>query len=140
MSRRLILPANLRSTIEGEARHVFPRECCGLIEGTREFETIIAAAVHRTRNIAHNKDRFEIDPAEHFKALHAARAHGRDIVGCYHSHPSGTTEPSVHDRESAFEEGFLWLIAAVHAETVELKAHLFEDGKFIAVAIASKAD
>jgi len=113
VTARLDLPANLRAELESEARKAFPRECCGLIEGVRDGDTARALALHPTRNLAEEPDRFEIDPAAQFALMRRARAAGHAIIGCYHSHPNGVAEPSARDRESAGEEGFVWVIAGV---------------------------
>ena len=109
----LILPRALRGRIEEEARRAFPRECCGLIEGRLHDGVAEAIAIRSARNIASRGDRFEIDPEDHFAALKAARASGRALIGCYHSHPNGLPCPSATDREGAGEEDFIWLIAAL---------------------------
>ena len=73
-----------------EARAAFPRECCGLIEGTREAGRVLGAvALHPTANLSAPPDGFEIDPAAHLRLSPVVRAAGREIVGCYHSHPRG---------------------------------------------------
>jgi proteasome lid subunit RPN8/RPN11 len=110
---RLVLPPELRAQIERHARLSFPRECCGLIEGTRNGVIACASALHPARNIAAGNDRFEIHPEDHFAALKVARSRKLAIIGCYHSHPGGTTQPSGADRAGGGEEDFLWLIAAL---------------------------
>lgn len=112
MISSLALGADLRAQIAREAKAAFPRECCGLIEGAREGNRIVATALHPTRNIAADADRFEIDPATHIALLKKLRGSARKIVGCYHSHPEGRAEPSARDAEAAAEEGFVWLIQA----------------------------
>jgi len=137
MIAALAIPAALKKRIEDEARKAFPAECCGLIEGTRDFDTLHALAVHPTRNLATTPDRFEIDPAEHIRLLRAAREKDRAIIGCYHSHPNGKAEPSAADRASASDEDFLWLIAAVNAEGKPgLSAFVYAGGAFAAVRLA----
>jgi proteasome lid subunit RPN8/RPN11 len=101
----------LRTQILAEARAAAPRECCGLVLGRRRHDTAVAAALHPARNLAADADRFLIDPADHFAAMHAAREAGVSVIGCYHSHPGGTARPSARDQEGAGEENFLWLIA-----------------------------
>jgi proteasome lid subunit RPN8/RPN11 len=113
----LILPGNLRTRIEDEARAFFPRECCGLIEGIGDDGVVEAVALHPARNLATRADRFEIHPADHFAALKSARNNRRRLVGCYHSHPGGRPWPSDTDRQGAGEDGFLWLIAALDDPT-----------------------
>ncbi len=113
MIAALSISRALREKIAEDARKAFPSECCGLIEGAREFETARAIAIHPTRNTADTPDRFQIDPAEHIRLLRKARAAGHDIVGCYHSHPNGKGELSAADRENASEDDFVWVIAAI---------------------------
>lgn len=118
----LLFPAAHRAQIEREASIAFPRECCGLLEGGRNGDAIRVDALHSARNLSTDSDRFEIDPADHFAAIRAARANGREIVGCYHSHPNGKAEPSDRDADGAWDEGFIWLIAAVTQNALALSA------------------
>ncbi len=135
---RLVLPSALAAQIEGEAQAAFPRECCGLIEGVRAGDDVEAVALHPAANLSAEADRFEIDPAAQFAALRTARANGREIIGCYHSHPGGAAEPSPRDLAGAGEEGFLWLIAALSEASapVHFAAFAFAAGRFEPVAIA----
>ncbi|HEY4944336.1 MAG TPA: M67 family metallopeptidase [Rhizomicrobium sp.] len=136
----LILPRDARARIEAAARTAWPRECCGLIEGMRVGGTIVVTAAHPARNVAEGPDVFEIDPAEHIRLLRALRDTGRQIVGCFHSHPNGVAEPSACDRQSAGETGFVWLIAALTAsDTAAIKAFVFDGNAFLPVAITQTA-
>jgi proteasome lid subunit RPN8/RPN11 len=117
----LTLSAAHRVQIEREASNAFPRECCGLMEGARDGDVIRVTALHPARNLSVDGDRFEIDPADHFAAIRAARANGQGIVGCYHSHPNGKAEPSTRDAEGARDESFVWLIAAVSGSTISMR-------------------
>jgi proteasome lid subunit RPN8/RPN11 len=135
---RLRLPRNLREQIHAEARAALPRECCGLIEGVRHGESIVATVIHPTRNISDETDRFEIDPAEQFAILRSARANGTEIVGCYHSHPNGQTTPSACDFINVGEDGFVWLILALSERAhVELGAFIVSTGKLVPIACES---
>jgi proteasome lid subunit RPN8/RPN11 len=133
----LVLPAPLRRQILDEARAALPRECCGLIEGVRDGAEIRVTAIHQAPNLADEPDRFELDPAKHIALLRELRGSGRQIVGCYHSHPEGRAEPSPRDRAGAFEDGFLWLIAAVDgAGHCDVRAFLTKHGNFRRLEIA----
>lgn len=117
----LLLSAAQHAQIEREAREAFPKECCGLLEGARNGAALCITALHPAHNLSTDSDRFEIDPADHFAAIRAARANGHEIVGCYHSHPNGKAEPSARDAEGAWDEGFVWLIAALSGGTVSMR-------------------
>jgi proteasome lid subunit RPN8/RPN11 len=135
----LILGGRLRAQIETQARAAYPRECCGLVEGIRRRDFIEASTIHATGNVAAEADRFEIDPAEHIRLLRAARASGREIIGCYHSHPNGRSDLSARDREHADEDGFVWLIVSLSVQDVEvlLRAFIVANGNFEPLSIAS---
>lgn len=124
---RVALPDGLRAQILREARDIHPHECCGLIEGACEAQTFRIAALHPARNLAELPHRFEIDPQDQFAAAKAARAQGRAIIGCYHSHPNGRAQPSAIDQAGAGEENFLWLIAS----NEDLNAFVYLRGAFV---------
>jgi proteasome lid subunit RPN8/RPN11 len=108
----------LRAKLCNEARAAFPRECCGLIEGTLHESVARVSELHPTQNLATRTDRFEIDPARHIALLRQLRAADRSIIGCYHSHSNGRPEPSELDRDSAAESNFVWLIVALENSAV----------------------
>ncbi|KPL69595.1 peptidase [Erythrobacter sp. SG61-1L] len=92
-----------------EAARAVPEEACGLLLGAGGRITEARAAT----NVALDKARhFEIDPAALIDAHRAERGGGPELVGYYHSHPSGLPEPSVTDREQAAGDGKVWAIAA----------------------------
>jgi proteasome lid subunit RPN8/RPN11 len=123
---RVTLPARLAADIHAAACDAFPDECCGLLEGARDSESFHITALHPACNLAASPDRFEINPADHFAALKAARAAGHAIIGCYHSHPNGKALPSAADLAGAGEDNFLWLIAS----NEDLAAFVYLRGRF----------
>ncbi|HEX2593807.1 MAG TPA: M67 family metallopeptidase [Rhizomicrobium sp.] len=136
MLKTVVIAPHLRRQIEDEARKALPGECCGLLQGVRSFDDVIVEVVHPARNLAEANDRFEIDPAEHFRLLRQARVTGQEIVGCYHSHPNGCPAPSDTDGEYALEHDFVWLIAAVTPDACDLAAFTPENGAFRGLRLA----
>jgi desampylase len=121
--RTLVISGGLCERLAAEARAAFPNECCGLIEGVSTPEGWHATAVHKSKNLAADRARgFLIDPQVHFALLRALRGTSRAIIGCYHSHPNGRSEPSARDRHEAVDDGFIWLVAAGDA----LSAYVFD--------------
>jgi desampylase len=113
----LILPAALRAQLAAEARAAFPEECCGLVEAKRDGDDLHVVALHPSPNLSSvPQSGFEIDPALHLKLQRALRGTGREVAGCYHSHPDGRALPSARDRANGCAEGFTWLIAGVTGE------------------------
>jgi desampylase len=90
------------------------REVCGLLFG--DADRIVSA--EWTPNVAEDPGRaFEIEPAALFMAIRLERQGGPRLIGHYHSHPNGKSEPSPRDLAAA-EPGRLWLIIA--GETARL--------------------
>lgn len=121
------LPSALKDAILAQAAAAHPKECCGLLEGTRDGAVFAITALHPARNLSPHADRFEIDPADHIAAQKAARANGHAVIGCYHSHPGGAAQPSAIDLAGAGQQDFLWLIAGKDG----LNAFVYRDGAFL---------
>jgi proteasome lid subunit RPN8/RPN11 len=77
-------------------RHVTeqaPLEACGLLVGNGES----VEAVLMMRNAAHSSVRFRMDPQEQWQSFEWIEEQGLDLVGIFHSHPSGPETASVTD-------------------------------------------
>ena len=94
--------------ISSEAERAFPEEACGLLLGRdgRIEQVAPARNVHSTA-----RSHFEIDPQALIDAHRAARKGGAQVLGYYHSHPSGPAEPSATDRQMAVGDSRIWAIA-----------------------------
>ncbi len=86
-------------------------EICGLLLGG---EGRIVEARPASNVADAPSTRFELDPAVLISAHKAAREGGAQVIGHYHSHPGGSTNPSVCDAAMAADDGVLWLICAPH--------------------------
>lgn len=81
-------------------------EICGLLLG----DPALAIAC---RNVHPDPSRFfEIDPAALLRAHRRSRLGHGEVVGFYHSHPSGWAYPSEGDAAGAEPDGAIWLIVA----------------------------
>lgn len=78
---------------------------------------------------------FEIDPQFLFDHVRSNRESNMRIVGHYHSHPNGRTEPSAEDLAMAHDPEAVWVIAAVDGGKVFLRAFVPMDGGFREIPI-----
>ena len=87
-----------------------PLEACGLLLGTRGRIT----EIRETRNIHPTPaSHFEIDPQALIDAHRAARSGAvAQVLGYFHSHPTGDPAPSATDRAMAAHDGRVWAIIA----------------------------
>ena len=97
------------ATIVAQASAALPREACGLLLGAGDVVDSVAACanVHPMP-----ETQFEIDPQALIDAHRAARAGGPQVLGYWHSHPSGPPAPSATDRSHATGDGRVWAIVA----------------------------
>jgi proteasome lid subunit RPN8/RPN11 len=103
-----------------------PNECCGLLIGSAE----IVEDVSRARNTKRSRTRFQVEPADHFAAIRRARAGGHEIVGAYHSHPSGPSGPSDTDRARLTDPSMFHVIVSLAHGTRTVRAFRLNDGNF----------
>lgn len=130
-STPVTLSASAAADIRAEVQRSGNSEACGLLFGT---EGHIAEATVARNVAAEPWHRFEIDPAHLFDAHRRSRAGPDRLIGCWHSHPNGQGEPSVHDRAGVADEGWLWLIvAAGHIRAWRPTPHGFAE---IALSVA----
>jgi proteasome lid subunit RPN8/RPN11 len=84
-------------------RHVSaqaPLEACGLLAGKQNS----VESVLRVRNAEQSPVRFRMDAQEQYHAFEWIDAQGLDLVGIFHSHPSGPETASPTDiSEAAYE-------------------------------------
>lgn len=103
-----------------------PNECCGLLIGTAD----IVEDAARARNTRRSRTKFQVEPADHFTAIRKARAAGFEIIGAYHSHPSGPSGPSDTDRARLTDPSMFHVIVSLAHGTRTVRAFRLTDGNF----------
>jgi len=71
------------------AERVYPNECCGAMLGHKQGEKKIVMEAIPLENAfgGTQRERYEIRPEDLLAADRAAREHGLDLIGIFHSHP-----------------------------------------------------
>ncbi|TRD10808.1 M67 family metallopeptidase [Erythrobacter insulae] len=86
-----------------------PEEACAILLGQGNC----ISALLETRNVHPDpRTHFEIDPHALIRAFKAERSGGLQVIGYFHSHPSGDPSPSATDRAMAAHDGKVWAIFA----------------------------
>ena len=107
-----------------------PLEACGLLAG--KYDTV--EAVLRVRNAEQSPVRFRMDTQEQYNAFEWIEAEGLDLVGIYHSHPSGPEIASATDiAEAAYE--VIHVIWSCEEEHWSARAFWIEAGEVTEVII-----
>ena len=115
--------------LEHVTRHV-PLEACGLLAGNNDrVEKVIFV-----RNQAQSPERFVMDPYEQLKAFDWLEANSLDLLGIFHSHPTGPETASPTDiAEAAYE--VVYLIWSRNEEIWKLRGFWIENGRAIEVSL-----
>ena len=87
-------------TMQDHVTEQAPLEACGLLVGKKDS----VESVLKVRNAAQSPVRFRMDPQEQYDALMWIEDNELDLIGIYHSHPSGPETVSATDiAEAAYE-------------------------------------
>ncbi|MEZ5332259.1 MAG: M67 family metallopeptidase [Thermoanaerobaculia bacterium] len=100
------MPRRVRRRLEHEVLSVPGEEVCGVVLGRRGRDGARRVALARpVRNAAQDRRRaYVLAPDELVEAMRSARESGLELLGYYHSHPTGSAEPSASDREHAWPD------------------------------------
>jgi [CysO sulfur-carrier protein]-S-L-cysteine hydrolase len=92
------------------ARTELPNECCGLLAGKRDGETLRVEAWHALVNEAASPVEYRSEPRSMFNAIKEMRKQQHDIVAIYHSHPTSEPIPSRTDLERFYSSDVVHFI------------------------------
>jgi proteasome lid subunit RPN8/RPN11 len=83
------IAAKAWQTMVLHAERTYPSECCGVMLGhTQGANKFVTEATPLENSFAGAQgDRYELHPEHLLAAEKAARAHGLDLIGIFHSHP-----------------------------------------------------
>lgn len=112
-TRVLLTEAVVRS-IEQHAVRELPNECCGFLLGRWQDGSVRVSSARAAHNVERRspQTRYAIDPDDVLRALRTAEGEGIEVVGFYHSHPTGAISASEVDRERAWSK-HVYLIVPV---------------------------
>jgi proteasome lid subunit RPN8/RPN11 len=108
-------------------------ECCGLLAGREGTITCSFEAVNAASDPTKS---YEIAPAEIFKIIRELRTSGLELLGIYHSHPTGENRPSARDIELAYyPQTPYFIISALSEAKTPIRAFLIRDGHVTEIEI-----
>jgi proteasome lid subunit RPN8/RPN11 len=132
------LADGVRAAIVAHARREAPRECCGLLVGCG----LLVDACEPVPNVSPTPfTRYAIDPATHIATRRRLRGTGREVIGCYHSHPAAPAIPSETDLADAYYPEFVWIIVSLaNAVRPDLAAFRLTHGQYTPLHVAIEPD
>jgi proteasome lid subunit RPN8/RPN11 len=110
------------------------KEVCGLLGGRANRVHLVLPV----ENGLHSAERYRMEPEAQWKAMRAIEDAGLELIGIYHSHPTGTPEPSATDVAEAAYPGVVNVIWAPGSAGWVARAFLIEGGGWREIAIAGR--
>ncbi len=105
------VPRDVHHKILDHAREGYPHEVCGMLAGKLGDEVEVVRSFPITNVHGNPRTEYELDPQEHLETmLHIEDELALDIVGYYHSHPTGAAELSSTDRAKATMPGAVYYL------------------------------
>ena len=126
-----MLAPGILDEVTGDAKRSYPREGCGLLVGRQ-----VATRFIPMKNVAPDASRYEMDPQQLIVTLRELRGTGEDLVGIYHSHPHGPSEPSTTDIELAlYPEAAHLIISLADPERPRAEAFRIIAGEVLPIEV-----
>ena len=121
---RLVFNQQIFDIMQAHVESCLPLEACGLLAGKGE----IVQQVLTVANQAKSPVRFRMDPFEQVQALERIESSGLDLLGIFHSHPSGPETASPTDiAEAAY--AVVHVIWSRQTGTWNARGFWFESGQ-----------
>jgi proteasome lid subunit RPN8/RPN11 len=131
MSDGLILPEDLYYQMQAHVAACLPEEGCGLLAG----EDGKAQKVIPIENQFHSPTRFRMEAKALLLALQEMETSRIDMVGIFHSHPSGPSHPSPTDlAENGYPDAYHLIWFQSGAQWV-LRVFRMDNEKYIETTI-----
>lgn len=101
------MPLQYWRAMKDEAAANFPEEACGLVAGIRDE----VSGIFPIENILHSPVQYKMNPNEQIRTMLQLEKMGSELLGIYHSHPTGPPLPSNTDiLEASYPDAiyFIW--------------------------------
>jgi proteasome lid subunit RPN8/RPN11 len=141
---RLWISHELAERIRRHGAETFPHECCGALLGRdpEAVEQSVSAPENAqaprevlglfplvNRRDDSPRNRFAVTADDVRDAEKAARDHGLDVVGWYHSHPDHPARPSQFDREHAWPWYSYMIVSVMSGAPAEMRSWRLNDDR-----------
>ena len=130
MKQGLILSKRHWQEMFDHVQRQLPLEACGLLAGTQDRVTNVIPV----KNQAQSPERFVMEPYEQLKAFDWIESNGLELLGIFHSHPTGPATASETDiAEAAYN--VMHLIWSGEQSHWQLRGFYIENGHLIEAAL-----
>ena len=133
MLEKLIIPPGLTEIIRGHVQRWIPEEACGILGGSGN----LVKCVLPVTNELHSPVKFRMAPEEQFKAFMWLEENVLDMLGYYHSHPSGPAYLSETDLLQFSYPGVALVLLSLEKSTWQIKGFIIRENTIKEINIES---
>jgi [CysO sulfur-carrier protein]-S-L-cysteine hydrolase len=123
MPEKLIFTSEMIESMRAHAQECLPEEACGILGGSGDFVKIVMPVT----NELHSPVNFRMAPEEQLKAFLWLEEHDLDMLGYYHSHPTGPAHLSETDLLNFFYPGVVLMLLSPEGSTWRVKGFIIEE-------------
>ena len=113
----------------------FPEEVCGFFAGKTETNSQFVQAVIPVENILHSKTNFRMSPEKQIEAIQRIEENQMELLGYYHSHPTGNAQLSETDLLEYYDHELTALIWALQRKTWVCKPFRYHANRIIEIQL-----
>ena len=113
-----------------------PEEACGIVGGSSGQATTVIPI----ENVDHSPVRYRMDPQAQWNAFQYLEMEGLELIGIYHSHPSGPEEPSLIDVKQAYYPESFYMLWFRNDDGWQCSAYRIVDSAVSRVKIVIEAE
>lgn len=134
---RIELPHRIGMDLLSACRSRLPYEACGIIYGHTIDSALIPDGFAIIRNASKTPgDSFAFDRGEWIAACYEAQKNQRQIVGVFHSHPTGANAPSKRDEQALVPWESYWIVGFANPQG-EIAAYRHTEQGWFALPLVS---
>ncbi|MGD0003586.1 MAG: M67 family metallopeptidase [Anaerolineaceae bacterium] len=123
MPEKLFLKAEMIEIMRAHFLRCIPEEACGILGGSGDHVKFVLPIT----NELHSPVKFRMAPEEQFKAFTWLEENSLQMLGYYHSHPSGPAYPSETDLLQFSYPGVVLVLLSLEDSTLQIKGFIIKE-------------
>lgn len=127
----ILIAAEHLEVVKQHGERTYPEEGCGVLVGRVSGSVKIVEEVHPTENarLDSRHNRYLISPDDILGLERQARAHRREVIGFFHSHPDHEAIPSNYDRDHAWPWYSYVIVSVAEGKAEDVRSWVLTDDR-----------
>jgi proteasome lid subunit RPN8/RPN11 len=125
----ILLEKKVKKGMIEEALKALPAGCCGFVFGieSENGDRVFSEFLPVENVTTDSNTTYEITPEDYIKAEVFAHEVELNLLGIYHSHPTGNSEPTIIDKERALPHFSYIILSMPEQQKIEIRSWQLND-------------